>query len=240
MRVLFDASIFIHANFHILKKFVEGPIDSKELGKRVVNQIESICLDKFEGYDVVLALEGGDNFRKKLSSEYKASRTTPDIDFEIVEHTLRGSFRCIKKRGLEADDVAFVYSRIYPDCVLVSEDNDYYLMLDEQRAVYKYKQKKMIRRCKDTHLMECILKVCHGCDSDEIPKIKLKRFGPSFIMKFIRENKLNLKDSLDVLEAMDYISDWSLNYDLAMYDLETYIKYLGQEPIQKLVELCQQ
>ena len=238
-RVIFDTSIFIHANYSIMMNFLaESQIDSKALASKVTDQIASIALKKFEGYDVVLALDSPYNFRKKISEQYKAQRSKKNIDTEVVEEFLKSRFNCIQYNGLEADDLIYLYSRKYPEAVLVSEDNDYLLMLDDYRIMYKYKVDKFVALdSEQDHLIECLQKICGGCKSDNISRIKLKSFGPAFLKKFLTQNPgLDLIDYLDILEEMQYILPYQRNYELAMYDEATYYKYLNETNIKNCLQ----
>lgn len=229
-KVLFDTSIFIHANYHILTTFVDADkITNQGLADKIAQQIESIAFKKFPGHQIILALDSPDIFRKDFLSSYKSNRTEKkNFDKGEIHNILMDKFYCIEYNHLEADDIAYIYCQKYPETVLVSNDNDYLLMLGGGRKLYKYRQDKFIQLDDKQLLAEQLLKVMDGCDGDCIPKSKLKRIGKSFVSKFIDKYGLNLIQSLMRMKLQGDIGDWNTNYLCAVYDFDTYRSVLPE------------
>lgn len=241
-RVLFDASIFIHANYAIMCNYArESEIIQQELAAKIVSQIQKIIFEQFPNHSVVLALDGLHNFRTNLDSTYKAHRSSKNIDKVYINNYLKQNFTCLEFENLEADDIAFMYTLIYPETVLVSEDNDYMLMLDYGRSLYKYKSGNTIKLNSDELLVQRILKIISGDKSDNISKIKLKPIGIKTVQKIFSIGPepvagYNLKNCLDELVRLGYISDYDHNYKLIMYDLDTYEEVLGKDYFIDILE----
>lgn len=237
-KVIFDTSIFIHANYHIICTYVkEEDIDSLKLAQKVAEQIESISFNKFEGHEIVLALDSKSIFRKTIDSNYKANRNNAkNFDKNIIHDYLKDRFNCIEFEGLEADDLVYLFSRKYDKTILVSQDNDYLLMLGQNRKLYKYRKDEFICLNAKQLLIEKLLKVCDGCNSDNIPKIKLKRFGRKLLEKLVDDDILFADYYLSQLQLDGYISNWETNFELALYDINIYYKYFGKETINKLIQ----
>ena len=70
MKVIFDASIFIHANYHVALKYV-SKVDSNELANSVASQISTIITNHFQLNDVSLVLDSDNCFRKDIYKDYK-------------------------------------------------------------------------------------------------------------------------------------------------------------------------
>lgn len=225
MKIVFDTSIFIHANYHIMKKYDEGWIDSKALAYNVCEQIKSIAFKKFPISKFYAALDSDKYFRGDIYPEYKKNRSPKDFDKKEVNHLISENLNTIHHDGLEADDVCFIFSKLYKNTTIVSQDNDCRLMAIDGTELYNYKTDTYASLTPGGYLMEAIAKICDGCDSDNVPKIKLKPFGPKFLSGFVM-NHLSLKEHLDLLQEVEYISDWKQNYDLVFYDPEIYEKYL--------------
>ena len=225
--VVFDASIFIHANYHILTSYVsEDMIDSKMLADKVIQQIEYIATKHFSLHPIHLVIDSK-AFRYGLHDTYKGERASKNIDFKLVNKTLMHHFSCFKMAGLEADDIAYLFAT-KRDCILVSNDNDYLLMLRDGVELFKYRQEELISLDADQVLCEQILKVIDGCSGDNVPKIKLKRWGPSAVKKFVAKKSQLLEEHLMDLLDQGIITDWTRNHELVVYRLATYEKYLGK------------
>jgi len=82
--------------------------------------------DAFPFYeDVILFFTSPNNFRKKISPEYKGHRNRKKpCGFKRVINELYKSYRVIVKDTLEADDALGIYSTKYEGNVIVSPDKD--------------------------------------------------------------------------------------------------------------------
>lgn len=234
MYAVFDLSIFIHANYHIMKKFMSDFSD-EQLAYKVNEQITSIHLKKFPMHKLVIVCDYVNNFRKKLSTKYKSSRGPAKFNGEAIYEYMNLRHKCVRFEGLEADDLAFLFSQSKEDVTLISEDNDYLLMLDPDIRLYKPKKDIYVELSVEDLLLERVLKVVKGCDSDEIDSITLKRIGPKTMRKLLDFN-LDLFGNLDKLYNEGNIAHWQSNYELAMYDINTYYKYFGVDTINNLTK----
>ena len=217
MKLIVDASIFIYANYHITKKFVDN-VDSEQLAYRVIDHIQNIAFKHFPMYSVVLALDSIKCFRRDLYPEYKSNRSQVGIDKNLINDILRSKFMCYQIDGYEADDIAWMLSR--NGGILLSNDDDFKLMLTSDNIkLFKYRSNQLITLTRDEWHIERILKICEGCSTDNIPSIKLIRFGRSLVYKIYHQfNEL----TLDALVDMNYISDYRLNELLVTYDKHIY------------------
>lgn len=88
---------------------------------REIKKIENI----FPGCQPVLFFSDSTNFRKKIDSEYKGSRTRKKpCGYKRALNVLESQHKVIKLPTLEADDSLGVYATKYPDNILVSPDKD--------------------------------------------------------------------------------------------------------------------
>lgn len=237
--IIFDASIFIHANYHIILKFAKE-VDSYKLGQKVCQQISNVAFTEFPGKPIYIALDPVNRFRNKIYPAYKAHRKPKNFDKAIVHEVLKSQFNCLEYDGLEADDVCYLFSVKYPQAIMISEDDDFRLMLKEDRMLWKYKQKNLVSATPRVLLYHQLEKICNGCKGDNVPSIKLHSFGPKrlndFIDSFWDEFGDNLNSYLDTLIDIDWISDYQQNYELVMYDIQTYGKYFDHTDLDNFYQ----
>lgn len=160
---------------------------------------------------LVVAMEGGNNWRYKVYSEYKANRKLLSSEeaelaseydmnkfYEINNTFIEGlqkafkNVEFVKISGLEADDVIALYTkhhRDYDTIINVSTDKDFY-------QLYKYPNYKQYNPTKK-EFIECIspdlylqCKVIHGDSGDNVPKLQ-KGIGMKKAEKFIVEGTLD-------------------------------------------------
>lgn len=240
MKLIIDASIIIHSNYHIRKKFLTGDLTQPVIDGTVTN-IENIARRFPVEPEIVLALDVGESWRKTIYPDYKANRSKLNLDFDRIQKALIERFTCYFREGLEADDICFLLSRKEPKSILVSDDKDFYLMLDDARQLFRHKQTAGLdfTMLSDYDVFITALnKVCSGDNSDNVPRIKLKNFGEVKLRKWFepthpyneqqlfRPNRKHLIAALDILRRDGYISDYETNYRLVVYDMENYPKDL--------------
>ena len=215
--VIVDASIIMHANYHIQKRINPGSGD-EYLAKCTVNQIQNIAFKSFPNSSIVLALDSKNNFRKELYSGYKANRAAPPFDRSVIHEVLRDHFECYEIDGYEADDIAYILSR--NGGILVSNDDDYKLMLNKQGVyLYKYRLDKLFDYDPKEYLIQRTLKICEGCDTDNVPNIKRQKFGIKLITEFVETFG---DQTLENLYEFGFIENYELNEKLVTYDINEY------------------
>jgi len=224
MRLIVDTSIFIHANY-----FIHGRSDSMFLADKSWDQIIGIGIRNFPGSEITLSLDSDNIFRRTIDPNYKSSRDKHPFDRNEINEILSRRSRALVQDHLESDDIIYLFTRKYPDAVIVSNDNDFRLMLDNGRTFFKYREKNSITLTDEEVLIERVKKVCEGCTSDDIPNIKLKRFGVAKIKKYLAEDHIHksLPYILENFQQSGHIGPWADNYELANYDVDTYKKYLN-------------
>lgn len=122
-------------------------IDSdEEMLKKYDDHVESVKIECFCD-EAKLAIKGDDNFRYKLTDDYKANRKTAQTDEEslrrlsvVRQHALEQG--AIPAHGMEADDLVshWAYDMSYQDCVVAHMDKDLDMIPGEH---YNYHHRKM-------------------------------------------------------------------------------------------------
>lgn len=74
----------------------------------------------------VVALSGGDNFRKRLSDTYKRHRTRKPLGYFRLVERMESVYKCNKVETLEGDDLLGIWqtSGRFGDSILISADKD--------------------------------------------------------------------------------------------------------------------
>lgn len=100
------------------------------------------------GSKVIIAWEGGDNWRNELYPEYKAKRDAPGEDikegFQKIQYLckLAGIIQ-IRKPKYEADDIiSFLVRRIGSNIRIISGDKDLIQLIDSQKTIYLLRPRK--------------------------------------------------------------------------------------------------
>lgn len=215
--ILVDASIFIHANYSIYK------YDGERLAERVRDQVVDVC-SQFGNAKITLALDTENNFRKKIYPEYKAHRDkSSKFNRCLVNKVLSDIFNTVSYNGLEADDILFLLSHTVDNPLIISMDSDMKMI---GKPLYRYRLNEYTDLSGEVLLYTRLLKIISGDKKDNVPPIKIKTIGPKGLSKWMGNHReLDLKGSLDALEDEGFINNWQLNYDLLMYDIDTYHKY---------------
>lgn len=96
-----------------------------EAYEMVLRDLSHIANDLGIYDDSVLFFSSPSNFRKKISSTYKGSRTRKKpCGYRRIINKLTEDFPCIVYPDLEADDALGIYSTTHPGNIIVSPDKD--------------------------------------------------------------------------------------------------------------------
>jgi len=146
MIALIDGAHLAHRSYHTFQTFS----NSKGYPTGMIYGFFSILnsyATKFSG-KVIVAWEGGDNWRKEVYPSYKMKRDELDAEiskgFEDVQRlcTLCGLVQ-VKKRGYEADDVlSFLVRRFGTNIRIISGDKDLIQLIDNQKDVFLVRPRK--------------------------------------------------------------------------------------------------
>lgn len=145
MIALIDGAHLAYRSYHTFQAFS----NSKGYPTGMIYGFFSILnsyASKFSG-KVIVAWEGGDNWRKQVYPEYKQRR---ELDEEISKGfidvqrlcTLAGLMQ-VKKRGFEADDVlSFLVRRLGTNLRIISGDKDLIQLIDNKKDVLLVRPRK--------------------------------------------------------------------------------------------------
>ena len=258
MKVIFDLSLLMKANHHIVKRFAEVP-DPLLFPKKILESIDATVFS-IENFfrkrckEIILCTDGSyDTFRKGLYSEYKGTRSNDDNYRECkraAEETCSKveEYNLVGYRGLEADDLVYLASR-EGFSVIVSGDKDLYQCVnfhqrigfegwleeanlrDKHLCVYwDFRQKQMLFDIDP--LAEKFEKVLMGCKGDNVPKSiigrrSMERFEAAVTL--LRGRKFSVKNILLACKKTGIEVNkehLELNYDLTVFDINIYNKYL--------------
>jgi len=240
-RIVFDTSILIHRNYHSLKKKTKN-ITANMLYNRIVESIASTLLrvssnHKFIIGHTVMCLDS-DSFRYQIYPGYKAgrnknrsgqlSRLLPQIYEKLEEE-----YDCIKHDGLEADDLCYLFSEKYGNCVLISEDGDFLQMANLKNKVFVYQPFKRRLMEDSDRYFEALEKLLIGCTSDKIPKAYTGVLGVTKLKKYYEEAKHSPNVLTEVIRKIEEpgkvkIKKTQLNINrmIAVYDLSNYRNFV--------------
>lgn len=168
------------------------------------------------GNEIVIALEGGNNWRKEIYPQYKMNRLSSkekyNIDFEdyinptineiveVVENTL--PYKCVRVFGAEGDDIiatlAKLKSKEGEKVLILSEDKDFKQLLKyENVSLFKPIHKEYMTYNPidiDSHKKELLLHILLGDKADNISNIKrYSEFSDKFIL-YLEKNGIFERD----------------------------------------------
>ena len=216
----------------------EDPLDLQfKYWKTLMLQSINATVRKFKPNRLILALDTGYSWRKKMYSEYKASRAkgreeSPidfDIFFPILKEFLesfKSTFKNCYVLGVdecEGDDLIAVLTKdilVGWDIICVSSDRDMY-QLYKRPGYRQYDpiKKKFISCINPTQYL--LLKVIMGDKGDNIPAIKEKT-GPVGAEKILRNLDEALKD--DQTNKNFIRNKLLIDFDCIPEDIATAIK----------------
>lgn len=220
MKVYIDISQIIKANWYIKNKIGS----SKSLTKLVDDNIGNIIFEINKQYkvdDIILAEDSRIYFRKALYPLYKGHRIVDEAYNDVKSKTildLREIYNYKVYDGLEADDIMYLET-VHNPGIIVSSDQDLkqtnqiiYNPVHKAQVIYYHTNKDLI------------LKILRGCPSDNVPKL----------VDRLRSNLIHPMDSIKET-CLKFVTEkeYSLNYELVVFDMTTYLKYLNMKNYKK-------
>lgn len=244
MRIAFDLSILIHANYHIVKGFATK-IDPIKFTDKIQKQAQAIILDIQKEYKItefVFCADSKSSFRNLILPSYKENREHNEeldqVKDSIIEQ-LSDETDVLYHEGLEGDDMLFLTSRKNPGTIIVSQDNDCRLMLDKNTILYRQNKKEYIKHDSQDLEWVKVQKVLLGDKGDNVPKLLPKGKGEKFL-----EDMYNMSEHEKLSEFYKHVSssmgiameDILQNISLTNYSMKIYQKYFD---IQNIIdEIC--
>ena len=233
--IVIDLSIFIYANYYIVKKFADV-IDVEKFCKKLDSQIKNEIHKISRFYpikDIVLCVDS-DSFRHNITNTYKGTREfnqeISDLKKSVVnEFTHIYDYSILKIDQLEADDLLFLYSRKHKNTIIVSNDNDCKLMLNQDTLFYKYQTNQWFTYVEEYSKFDKAEKVLFGCSGDNIERIAPKGKGHKWLKKILNTHvDRNLSYIYHQICSEYSISaeDLLRNIELTNYNIATYEKYV--------------
>jgi len=198
VKLIVDASQFIHANWYICVKYEWDVIE------RVVDNIENEIF-KLEQQahigSVVLALDSKPIFRTDIDPMYK-NKPSSGIPIHEITSALIDRFQTLKCSGMEADDIIYLYCARHTtshQVIILSSDKDHMQTVEKTNAI-----QWCIRKGHIPNDGSWKYKIYLGCDSDGVPKSLAPRVGEKALLKVfpdvsslkIDEERLNLNKHL--------------------------------------------
>lgn len=220
MKVYIDISQIVKANWYIKNKIGS----SRSLSKLVDDNIGNIIFEISKQYkvsDIILAEDSKTYFRKSLYPLYKGHRIVDESYNDLKSKTildLREIYNHKVYEGLEADDIMYLETAHNPG-IIVSSDQD--LRQTNQIIFNPVTKLQVIYRHTNKDL---ILKIIRGCSSDNVPKL-INRFKS----KLVHQNDPVKETCLQFVTEKEY----SLNYELVVFDMTTYLKYVDLKNYKK-------
>lgn len=196
---------------------------------------------------IFFCLEGKNNFRKKLFSEYKSNRIikTGDAKLKLKENFLFQADKILALSSLlpitqcyadafEADDVMYTLSHNLKDenVIIVSNDNDLWQILQEKSLhkirIYDPFKKEFVVA---PNIFYTVYKTLRGDTSDNIPRLVSDAAAEE-----MTGNPLKLKDFLSEEENK---ANFNLNLDLVRLRIiePTDLQMIGYETNYNIIKL---
>lgn len=132
MKLLIDGDLLLYKATTAVEKEIRWDEDNhvlfsnaQEAFQQFSRSIEQI-VDTLDCPNIVICFTKGDSFRKELYPTYKQNRVgmRKPLAFSRVREMAEGTWYCLSKPNLEADDVMGILATKNPECVIVSQDKD--------------------------------------------------------------------------------------------------------------------
>lgn len=237
VKIIVDASQFVHANFHIWKK----AHNAATLADAVVANIQSAVFKISQEVpvdSVVLALDSRPTFRHQIFPGYK-TRPSSGIDWDGIEAKLQENFTCLKCDLLEADDLIYIYSLVKHGknetaVIIMSSDQDHFQTVDRVGCLQYCPSKGLLSTDKEV-LQTWRYKMLLGCKSDTVPSLLPARTGEKTIQKFF-DKGMTVMDVMKHYNLVPESAEVQSHADLIYYDMRIYGKYVSQADQNFLLE----
>jgi len=241
--------------------------NKKDFAPLYVKTVQSLAKSYDAGKVIVLG-DGGSSYREAIYPEYKGNRkelrakqTQQEADdfqgfleeFGVAFELLGLQYETFRFKGVEADDIAAYlvkyYSDNYEHTWLISSDQDWLLMLDDNVSQFAYtSRKEFTKENWDTHFeypleQHISIKVLTGDKGDNIPGVE--GIGAKRANTLLRDydTAYDVYANLPIDSKYKYIQNLNsfgdkllLNYEL-MDLLTTCEEAVGKENIDKINEV---
>lgn len=214
-RLVVDFSHVIFRNFFMNRKQIDS-LDAENPGsgfhflKYCALQSLFYIVTNFNPTEVILAIDGRKNWRKKYYPEYKADRkekrAKDTFDWfaffdrlSLFEEEIKKNFpfKVIKNAHLEADDIAGWFARERNDIetILVSSDKDWSQLLKYPNIKMWDPIKRSLLKVKNPE-EELRIKILTGDSGDNVPPIR-RGMGPKTAKKILSNEEKYKKELND-------------------------------------------
>lgn len=236
VKIIVDASQFVHANFHIWK----NAHNAATLADAIVANIQSAVFKISQEVtvdSVVLALDSRPTFRHQIFPGYK-SRPPNSIDWDGIEAKLQENFTCLKCDLLEADDIIYIYALLKHKkddaaVIILGSDRDHFQTVDRVGCLQYCTTVGLLPTSKES-VTSWKCKLILGCKSDDVPSIAPARTGEKTIQKML-DKGMTVKEIMLHYKIDPAGTDAQSNADLIYYDMLVYGKYVSYENQSALI-----
>lgn len=240
VKIIVDASQFVHANFHIWKKAQNAATLADAIVANIQNEVFKISKE-VPVSSVVLALDSRPTFRHTVFPEYK-NRPPSTIEWDQIEEVLAYSFASLKCELLEADDLIYLYALGHHKkddnvVLILSSDQDHYQTVDRVGCV-QYCPRKGILTLTPEQVKSWRYKLLIGCKSDTVPSILPVKVGEKTIQKLFDKN-MTVKDVMLHYKVDPNGVGAQTQAQLIYYDAGIYSQYIYNEVLELLKEQIQ-
>lgn len=236
VKIIVDASQFVHANFHIWKKAHNAATLADAIVANIQNSVFKIS-QEVPVESVVLALDSRPTFRHIIFPGYK-TRPSSGIDWDGIEAKLQENFTCLKCDLLEADDLIYIYSLMKHGkddtaIIVMSSDQDHYQTIDRVGCL-QYCPAKGLLPTDKTVVQTWKYKMLLGCKSDTVPSLLPARTGEKTVQKLF-DKGMTVSDVMRHYSIAPESADAQSHADLIYYDMRIYGKYLSDQQQLELI-----
>lgn len=238
MNLIVDISILIHANYYIIKKYA-NKVDAVGLANKVINQVDNLIILFQKDHDIRNVICIGDhrkNFRKSIYKDYKGHRSNKKELNELKDQVLdfiASKLDLIVYKGLEADDIIYLYVGKYVPNIIVTNDMDLLQCVSTTTKVYLYQKQELVDTESLNEVTEYIVleKCLLGDVSDNIKRsVRDKMIRKDLIKRVYNGiNTFDTKTILKEFKAEGVNIDkklFKLNRLLIEFNIKTYKKYI--------------
>jgi len=266
-RVVVDFNHLVFRNFFMCR----GQYDALEqdspgtgfsfLKYQIYQSLFYIC-GQFGPTEMVLALDGRKNWRKKYYYKYKANRDEKrkednfdwpgffdrlaEFEKEIQQNL---PFKVIRNEFLEADDVAGWFAREKNDCetVLISSDKDWIQLTQYPNINLWDPIKKKMLKVNDPE-KDLLIKVLQGDKGDNVPPVK-KGIGPKRAERLVgsegfekfkeenqeeyRRNRVLIDLRFTPKKLLKSLKETYDEYEMPVQDLKHLYRYFSENRLKR-------
>lgn len=192
--ILVDTSNLCHICYHsYCAKTPKNTISFRSIVGGIFTRLlvvsRTFKTDKF-----VFAIDSTHVYRKDMDSSYKSKRKKNLVVVQLIEEfvkTLRkiGFKNIVEVRGYEADDIIAGYAKKLRNCVIMSNDQDFFQCLSKTTKIYNitsrltFTKKDLKEKYKISPKQWKMVKAIGGCTSDGV--VGIPRVGEKTAIKYL-------------------------------------------------------